>query len=272
MSLLEKQQNSNVINEYLKQLAFHSFSCDTPLAISCLLAIGQNTDEIPFNRFVNKSSILVFMALYYYSILVCKEKNIDLDLKKSTVREVISKADQLLKSNSSSRYQALVEKYYQLYCKSLQSETLISLDPNVDLDRFESDCEYQRDTILGLALTSDDKTFNILVDLAHQYSIALWDLYLTHFEFLITDPEVDVEIIAAKVFKDSKFIDVLKEKKDEVQNYFETRIYPLINGLDHNRLVLCHQIIEKTCFSMPEDDDDDDNDSDNNNNNNSNYF
>uniref|UniRef100_T1KRB9 Sec39 domain-containing protein n=1 Tax=Tetranychus urticae TaxID=32264 RepID=T1KRB9_TETUR len=56
-----------------------------------------------------------------------------------------------------------------------------------------------------------------------------------------------VELIAEKVFKNNDFVAILEENANKLENYFDERIFPLVSPDDHNRLVLCYQIIEKFC-------------------------
>lgn len=96
-----------------------------------------------------------------------------------------------------------------------QAQVLQGLGRGVDVQRFSSDSDYKKETILGLTewaghvrdihaifllralrqilfpvcfcRTLDDSVYKIALSLAKRYSIPLWEVYMTHLEFLFTD-------------------------------------------------------------------------------------
>ncbi|XP_014882775.1 neuroblastoma-amplified sequence-like, partial [Poecilia latipinna] len=68
-----------------------------------------------------------------------------------------------------------------------QAQVLQGLGRGVDVQRFSSDLEYKKNTILGLTETLDDSVYRIALSLAKRYSVPLWEVYMTHLEFLFTE-------------------------------------------------------------------------------------
>ncbi|KAJ4929301.1 hypothetical protein JOQ06_004911, partial [Pogonophryne albipinna] len=68
-----------------------------------------------------------------------------------------------------------------------QAQVLQGLGRGVDVQRFSSDCDYKKETILGLTETLEDDVYRISLSLAKRYSVPLWEVYMTHLEFLFTD-------------------------------------------------------------------------------------
>lgn len=93
-----------------------------------------------------------------------------------------------------------------------QAQVLQGLGRGVDVHRFSTDSDYKKETILGLTeyedvctelcspseernliffvppcRTLDDGVYKIALSLAKRYSVPLWEVYMTHLEFLFTD-------------------------------------------------------------------------------------
>ncbi|XP_015789633.1 neuroblastoma-amplified sequence-like [Tetranychus urticae] len=260
--MLKKDINWETVRSLCIKLSSYHQPVDTLLCISSILPLKGDNDELPFKKISPKSPALIFTALYFYS-LVLYLKNLGLrgkddwpnNIASEPMSSIITKADQICKESYSNepdypfkREKQLIEQYFEMYCNIIQSDTIASLDSSVDVERFACEIDYRYDTLLGLAMTTDEKIFNVVISLGKQYSVPLTDLYLTHLEFLLTDPTNDVELIANKVFKNDDFEAILKENANQLENYFEKRIFPLVSPDDHNRLVLCYQIIEKFCY------------------------
>ncbi|KAF2982203.1 hypothetical protein EK904_002627 [Melospiza melodia maxima] len=72
-----------------------------------------------------------------------------------------------------------------------QAQTLQGLGKGVDVQRFTADAQYKRETILGLAETLEENVYKIAVSLAQRYNVPLWEVYMTHLEFLFTDSGIE---------------------------------------------------------------------------------
>lgn len=249
IQLLRDQTDWQVISNVLKDLSLTYLSCDTAMSIACVLPLLDHSEEKPFKSISSPPPLITLMALYLYSLILCIRRNAIQDVQSVPVETVISRAQHIIKEES-----YLIEKYGKKFSNFLHCQDLLFLDSNVDVDRFADEEEYRKDTLLGLAMTDDEPTFVKVIDIAREYKdIDLWDVYMTYLEYLLTNVNYDVEIVADRVFK-QEFIDTLAVKHKQLEQYFNTRIFPLIPPDDHNRAVLCYQIIEKiSCAASPKD-------------------
>ena len=85
-------------------------------------------------------------------------------------------------------FQAMLEDYNQ-------AVTLQGLGKGVDVVRFADDHDYKTETILGLAMTTEDQVYQIALSLARRYSLPLWHVYMCHLEFLFSDSGWSIEEI-----------------------------------------------------------------------------
>ncbi|XP_074598426.1 NBAS subunit of NRZ tethering complex-like [Brevipalpus obovatus] len=237
--LLRERVDWNSVDSICRELSYLYLSVDSTMSIACLLPLHDHSDELPFKRIESQPQLIMYLALYFYSLIFCLKRHAIQDVQASTMDEIISKAQSILKEES-----YLINKYHRKISNILSCQDLLSLDSNVDVDRFVDDEAYREDSLLGLAMTNDEPTFQKVVGIASHYRLSVWKLYMTYLEFLLTNVNYDVEIVASRVFRD-EFINILAENDEELQNYFTNRIFPLIPDDDHNRTVLCYQIIEK---------------------------
>lgn len=254
IELLKNTTNWQTIDYKLKQLSHKYLACDTAASIAAVLPLFDHSEEKPFKLISSPPPLITLLALYLYSLIFCLRRNHVKDLPVVSVETVISRAQQIIREEN-----YLVDKYNKKFSNFLHCQELLFLDPSVDVDRFCEEDEYRKDTLLGLAMTDNEQTFLKVVKIAQEYKLELWDVYITYLEYLLTNVNYDVEIVASRVFK-QEFIDILAVKHKHLEKHFNTRIFPLIPSDDHNRTVLCYQIIEKIgCAASPKDIEDDDN-------------
>ncbi|KAI4801679.1 hypothetical protein KUCAC02_019557, partial [Chaenocephalus aceratus] len=183
--------------EVLLQLANDAFPRDMMLALSYLLALPQVLDA---NRCFEKqchSALSLQLAAYYYSLQIysrlipCfKDKNHA--LYQADPKELIRLVTQHVSAYSDwpEELQKLISQlhvYNERLTDFTQAQVLQGLGRGVDVQRFSSDCDYKKETILGLTETLEDDVYRISLSLAKRYSVPLWVIYMTHLEFLFTD-------------------------------------------------------------------------------------
>ena len=71
---------------------------------------------------------------------------------------------------------ALLKRSLRLLADVSEAQQLRRLDGGVDIGRFASDDQYKRDTIVGLAITTDATVFAAAVRLASHYAIPAWQV------------------------------------------------------------------------------------------------
>uniref|UniRef100_A0AAY5KHE6 Neuroblastoma-amplified sequence N-terminal domain-containing protein n=1 Tax=Esox lucius TaxID=8010 RepID=A0AAY5KHE6_ESOLU len=124
-----------------------------------------------------------------------------------------------------------------------QAQVLQGLGRGVDVQRFSSDRDYKKHTILGLAETLDDSVWRISVSLAHRYNIPLWDIYMTHLEYLFTDSSLSTKEIEVRV-DTLGLLATLKSDPDAFYSHMSKYVLPSVEGTDLARLLFFYTLLE----------------------------
>ncbi|XP_036003420.1 neuroblastoma-amplified sequence isoform X2 [Fundulus heteroclitus] len=239
--------------EVLLQLANDAFPRDMMLALSYLLALPQVLDA---NKCFEKqchSALSLQLAAYYYSLQIysrlmpCfKDKNHS--LYQADPKELIRLVTQHVSSYSAwpEELQKLIAQLY-VYNERLtdftQAQVLQGLGRGVDVQRFSSDSEYKKETILGLTETLDDNVYRIALSLAKRYSVPLWEVYMTHLEFLFTESSLSTEDIETRS-SSLKLFDTLKCDPEAFYNHMTKYVLPTVEGSDLNRLLYYYTLLD----------------------------
>ncbi|XP_062293103.1 NBAS subunit of NRZ tethering complex isoform X1 [Scomber scombrus] len=239
--------------EVLLQLANDAFPRDMMLALSYLLALPQVLDA---NRCFEKqchSALSLQLAAYYYSLQIytrlmpCfKDKNHS--LYQADPKELIRLVTQHVSAYSGwpEELQNLINQL-QVYNERLtdftQAQVLQGLGRGVDVQRFSSDSDYKKETILGLTETLDDNVYRISVSLAKRYSVPLWEVYMTHLEFLFTDSGLSTKDIESRSESLGLF-DTLKCNPQAFNSHMNKYVLPSVEGTDLGRLLYYYTLLE----------------------------
>lgn len=105
----------------------------------------------------------------------------------------------------------------------------------MDVQRFSMDSEYKKETILGLTMTTNDEMYNVACNLANRYDIALWELYMSHLEFLFESGLAIEEVEERVTLKN--IIPTLVTQPQEFVQRMKTYVYPNLVGTDHMTLI-----------------------------------
>ncbi|XP_027896196.1 NBAS subunit of NRZ tethering complex [Xiphophorus couchianus] len=239
--------------EVLLQLANDAFPRDMMLALSYLLALPQVLDA---NKCFEKqchSALSLQLAAYYYSLQIysrlvpCfKDKNHT--LYQADPKDLIRLVTQHVSSYSAwpEELQKLISQLY-VYNERLtdftQAQVLQGLGRGVDVQRFSSDLEYKKNTILGLTETLDDDVYRIALSLAKRYSVPLWEVYMTHLEFLFTESSLSTEEIESRS-NSLKLFDTLKSDPEAFYSHMTKYVLPTVEGSDLGRLLYYYTLID----------------------------
>ncbi|CAN9507428.1 unnamed protein product [Ophioblennius macclurei] len=239
--------------EVLLQLANDAFPRDMMLALSYLLALPQVLDA---NRCFEKqchSALSLQLAAYYYSLQIysrlvpcLKDKNHT--LYQADPKELIRLVTQHVSSYSDwpDELQKLIGQL-QVYNERLtdftQAQVLQGLGRGVDVQRFSSDAEYKKETILGLTETLDDSVYRIALSLAKRYSVPLWEVYMTHLEFLFTDSGLSTKDIESRSESLGLF-DTLKGDPRSFYSHMTKYVLPTVEGTDLGRLLYYYTLLD----------------------------
>ncbi|XP_074905217.1 NBAS subunit of NRZ tethering complex isoform X3 [Buteo buteo] len=124
-----------------------------------------------------------------------------------------------------------------------QAQILQGLGKGVDVQRFTADGQYKRETILGLAETLEENVYKIAVSLAQRYNVPLWEVYMTHLEFLFTDSGLSTLEIEERAQSLGLF-ETLKTSPETLHEHMVKYVYPSIEGRDHQRLLYYFTLLE----------------------------
>uniref|UniRef100_A0A3P8UP13 NBAS subunit of NRZ tethering complex n=1 Tax=Cynoglossus semilaevis TaxID=244447 RepID=A0A3P8UP13_CYNSE len=194
--------------EVLLQLANDAFPRDMMLALSYLLALPQVLDA---NKCFEKqchSALSLQLAAYYYSLQIYSRlqpclKDENHTLYQADPKELIRLVTQHVSAYSGwpEELQKMISQlhvYNERLTDFTQAQVLQGLGRGVDVQRFSSDSDYKKETILGLTETLDDDVYKIAMSLAKRYSVPLWEVYMTHLEFLFTDSGLSTKDIESR--------------------------------------------------------------------------
>ncbi|XP_076004832.1 NBAS subunit of NRZ tethering complex isoform X2 [Genypterus blacodes] len=239
--------------EVLLQLANDAFPRDMTLALSYLLALPQVLDA---NRCFEKqchSALSLQLAAYYYSLQIysrlapCfKDKNHT--LYQADPKELIRSVSKHVSAHSEwpEEVQKLIAQlhvYNERLTDFTQAQVLQGLGRGVDVQRFSSDSDYKKETILGLTETLDAGVYRIALSLAKRYSVPLWEVYMTHLEFLFTDSGFSTKEIESRSDSLGLF-DTLKCNPQAFYSHMTKYVLPTVEGTDLGRLLYYYTLLE----------------------------
>uniref|UniRef100_A0A3B4YXD6 NBAS subunit of NRZ tethering complex n=1 Tax=Seriola lalandi dorsalis TaxID=1841481 RepID=A0A3B4YXD6_SERLL len=242
-----------LLHFFLLQLANDAFPRDMMLALSYLLALPQVLDA---NRCFEKqchSALSLQLAAYYYSLQIysrlkpCfKDKNHT--LYQADPKELIRLVTQHVSAYSGwpEELQKLISQlrvYNERLTDFTQAQVLQGLGRGVDVQRFSSDSDYKKETILGLTETLDDSVYRIALSLAKRYSVPLWEVYMTHLEFLFTDSGLSTKDIESRSESLGLF-HTLKGNPQAFYSHMTKYVLPTVEGTDLGRLLYYYTLLD----------------------------
>lgn len=141
---------------------------------------------------------------------------------------------------------ALIEQlhyYNEQLMDFTQAQILQGLGKGVDVRRFAADSQYKRETILGLAETLEENVYKIALSLAHRYNVPLWEVYMTHLEFLFTDSGLSTVEIEERA-RILCLFETLKSNPVAFYEHMAKYVYPSIESRDLQRMLYYYSLLE----------------------------
>ncbi|XP_053317315.1 NBAS subunit of NRZ tethering complex [Spea bombifrons] len=241
--------------EVLLQLASDTLPNDTTLALAYLLALPQVVDANKCFEKQSHSALSLQLAAYYYSLQIYAHlapclKDKCHPLYRADPKELIQMVTKYVSDYANANWPVelvtLIEQlhYYNERLVDLtQAQILQGLGKGVDVQRFATDGEYKRHTILGLAETLEDNVYKISVSLAERYQVPLWEVYMTHLEYLFSDSGLSTSEIEGRAHHLGLF-DTLKTSPESFYEHMTKYVYPSIEGKDLQRLLYYFTLLE----------------------------
>ncbi|KAL8172892.1 UNVERIFIED_CONTAM: hypothetical protein K2H54_030677 [Gekko kuhli] len=247
--------------EVLLQLACEALPNDMTLSLAYLLALPQVVDANKCFEKQPPSALSLQLASYYYSLQIYARlapffKDKCHPLYRADPKELIQLVTEHVTRTSYADWPdeiAILIKQLQYYNERLldltQAQILQGLGKGVDVQRFTADGQYKRETILGLAETLEENVYKIALSLAQRYRVPLWEVYMTHLEFLFSDSGLSTAAIEERAQSLGLF-ETLKTIPDAFHEHMVKYVYPTIEGRDHQRLLYYFMLLENC--SCPE--------------------
>ncbi|KAG8445663.1 hypothetical protein GDO86_010442 [Hymenochirus boettgeri] len=130
-----------------------------------------------------------------------------------------------------------------------QAQILHGLGRGVDVQRFATDAQYKTETILGLTETLEESVYSIALSLAQRYQVPLWEVYMTHLEYLFSDSGLSTAEIEGRA-QTLGLLDTLKTNPGSFYEHMTKYVYPTIEGKDLQRLLYYFTLLENCACSQ----------------------
>ncbi|XP_063170753.1 NBAS subunit of NRZ tethering complex [Candoia aspera] len=251
--------------EVLLQLASEALPNDMTLSLAYLLALPQVVDANKCFEKQSPSALSLQLASYYYSLQIYVHlapcfKDECHPLYRVDPKDLIQMVTKHVTNSSFADWPeeiAILIKHLQYYNERLldftQAQILQGLGKGVDVQRFTADGQYKRETILGLAETLEENVYSIALSLAHRYNVPLWEVHMTHLEFLFSDSGLSTAAIEDRA-KSLGLFETLKTVPKAFHEHMTKYVYPIIEGKDHQRLLYYFTLLENcTCSEFMKD-------------------
>ncbi|XP_043241723.1 neuroblastoma-amplified sequence-like [Amphibalanus amphitrite] len=119
-----------------------------------------------------------------------------------------------------------------------QARQLLRLDRGVDVSRFATEPAYQRDTILGLAMTDEDSALETADRLAQRYGVPAAEMAREQIVYLFSAPELAADEVPERL-KRRKLAEQALQEPEALATALRERVLPSLAGTDHERLLSC---------------------------------
>jgi len=228
--------------DLLQQLVPLIASQDLFLGLALLVSVPPST-SLPILQTLPRTLPSLCLSLTHLStLLLTEERDLAQKIFSCTPEQLVQSA-LALQSSSKSSISAELLSYLELATDFHQGNQLSGLAGQVDVERFTSDYQYKEDTILGLAMFTEQDKWDLTLTLARRYSLPLWVVSATHLETILTSSLSSRE--AKQVVSDRELVSTLKSDPDKLDDWMASKVLPLLDGSDTERLLLCYSILEE---------------------------
>jgi len=182
------------------------------------------------------------LSLTHLSTLVIMDQHTHLaDKIFSCSPEHIIQSALSLQTAMSSPFTGELRNYLELATDFHQGNQLSGLAGQVDVERFTSDYQYKEDTILGLAMFTEQEKWELTLSLAKRYALPLWVVCATHLETILTCGVSSKE--ARQLVADRALVNTLQTDPDRLDDWMVNKVLPLLDGFDTDMLLLYYSIL-----------------------------
>ncbi|KAB7505319.1 Neuroblastoma-amplified sequence, partial [Armadillidium nasatum] len=229
---------------------------DLLLGVSFLILLNSPQDVYQVYSSLPRTEISLQVFLYYYALQIytylCPWEKPGIapiflhspENVISCVRKIISKEINI-KDEYILHYVDYFHQTDQMVTDYMQVQALLRLETGIDIERFLSEVEYKKDTVLGLAMTSDTETLDLAISLAEKYDVSMWELYMSHLRFLFDSPNIDCNELD-RIVSERNIVSHLKSRYEDFLTTMEEVILYSIDGRDHDKLSFYFNLIKNT--------------------------
>ncbi|KAK4028880.1 hypothetical protein OUZ56_021899 [Daphnia magna] len=249
-SLKEPYARNRPRGDVLAKLAESLFPSDCLLAIGHLLDLEVEEAWEPLTR-LPSTEITLQMAAYYFSLrmvgfssggsLADAGQNFVALRPRCLIHHCLSISEKGL-SKEQAVCRDFLRRALRLLADVSEAQQLRRLDGGVDINRFTTDDTYKRDTIVGLAITTDPAVYSAAVRLAAHYDVSAWEVTFSHLTALFAEDKITPGHIV-KYMDEHRMRDILYSDVQSFGSKMVDVIYPSISGRDHGRLLLFFQLL-----------------------------
>jgi len=232
----------NMSPELLQQLVPLLASQDLFLGLALLVSVPPST-SLPIMQTLPRTLPSLCLTLTHLSTLLLTEQQDLAHQIFSCSPEHLVQSALNLQSSSSSPISTELISYLELATDFHQGNQLSGLAGQVDVERFTSDYQYKEDTILGLAMFTEQDKWDLTLTLAKRYALPLWVVSATHLETILTSPLPSSE--AKQLVSERDLVSTLESDPDRLDDWMTSKVLPLLDGLDTERLLVCYSILEE---------------------------
>jgi len=237
-----KSRQPTISSDLLSQLLPLLASQDLYLGLALLLSVSSNTSKPALQSLPRTLPSLCLSLTHLSIILLSSDPEISTKIFSCSPEHLVQSALNLQSASPSPLSDELLS-YLELATDFHQGHQLSGLAGQVDVERFTSDYQYKEDTILGLAMFTEEDKWSLTLTLAKRYSLPLWVVYATHMETILTSPLPSKE--ARQLVSDRNLVQTLESDPTKLDVWMSDKVLPLLDGEDTDRLLLYYNILEQ---------------------------
>lgn len=260
LNLLAWSWRMEILADLLQPYSLVSFRDDTLAKLAeclfpedCLLALGHLLDLgdaakawEPLTR-LPSTEVTLQTAAYYFALRILRlsASLTAKDIGSSPPRRLIERCSKLAKEKLTEEqrsYRRLLKRSLRLLGDVSEAQQLRRLDSGVDINRFTTDDNYKRDTIVGLAITADPAVYSAAVRLAAHYGVSDWEVTFSHLTALFAEESIGADRLMSYM-EEHRMRDTLFKDPESLGPKLAFVIYPSISGRDHPRLALFFELM-----------------------------
>ena len=254
-TLLGQQEQQQVVTpELLQQVLPLVASQDLHLGLLLLLALPSPTEGVTALLGLPRTLAGLSLCLTHWSMLLLAERlqqqgeelsqMFRMTPKDIVLQALVLKRDSKKTTDLQNLCFEQLEILLELATDFHQGEILSSLSGDVDVARFARDPEYREDTILGLALFTEQEQWLTTLTLARRYTLCQALVASTHLEALLTDPGLGLAE-AERLAAERGLVALLEKEASKSSERLELKLLPLLEGEDVARLMFYYEVQEK---------------------------